>query len=260
VSCLHTLSAPSSTGAASTSPGSTGESRELEVKGVGRLGTGAGLGLAGGIVGVVLPIVFLWLTSHNPGGFFVYNTMLVNTTGYLVLAGAILLLLSLFLYRRSFSVLRKIDRRFAVASVLCIIGSIGFLLLLVSAAVLVGASSSLIHCLHQSPSAVLSCVRAGQPLGADTALIGFWLGWLGGLGIVIGLTLAGRRYQNGAVLGGATLYAILLLVLIGPFLGLLTPLPGIEYLLLVAPIFLVIGPGLVLGGARRTLSKAATAA
>ncbi|MGC2289587.1 MAG: hypothetical protein WA688_07000, partial [Thermoplasmata archaeon] len=116
--------------------------KELEVKGLGRLGTGAGVGLAGGIVGVVLPIVFLWLASHNPGGFFTYDTTLVDTIGFFVLAGAVLLLVSLFLYRRGFAVLRKIDGRFAVASVLCIVGSIGFLLLLVSAAVLVGSSSS----------------------------------------------------------------------------------------------------------------------
>ncbi|MGC2288714.1 MAG: hypothetical protein WA688_02505, partial [Thermoplasmata archaeon] len=91
----------------------------------------------------------------------------------------------------------------------------------------------------------------GQPLGADTGLVGFWLGWLGGLGIVVGLSLAGRRYRNSPVSGGAALYAILLLVLIGPFVGLLTPLPGIDYLLLVAPLFIVLAPGLVLGGARR---------
>jgi hypothetical protein len=231
--------------------------REVEIKGVGRMGTGAGVGLAGGIVGVVLPIVFLWLTSHNPGGFFSYNTTLVDTTGFFVLAGAIMLLVSLFLYRRAFAVLRKADGRFAIASVLCIIGSIGFLLLLISAAVLVGSSSSLIQCLHESPTSALSCIRSGQPLGADTGLVGFWLGWIGGLGIVVGLSLAGRRYHNGAISGGASLYALLLLVLIGPFVGLLTPLPGIDYLLLVAPVFIVLAPGLVLGGARRTLIGAA---
>lgn len=209
--------------------------------------------MAGGIIGVVLPVVFLWLTVHNPGGFFAYNTTLIDTTGFFVLAGAILLLVSLFLYRRGFALLRKVDARFGIASLLCIIGSIGFLLILVSAGILVGSSSSLITCLHQSPSGALSCIRSGQPLGADTGLVGFWLGWLGGLGIVVGLSMAGRRYRNSTVSGGAALYAILLLVLIGPFLSLLVVLPGIDYLLLVAPLFLVLGPGLVLGGTRRTL-------
>jgi hypothetical protein len=240
--------------AAGTGPG---PSQELEIKGMGRLGTGAGVGLAGGIFGIVLPIVFLWLTTHNPGGFFSYDTMLVQTTAFLVIVGAVLLLVCLFLYRRGFAVLRKVDGRFAVASVLCLVGSLGFLLLLVSAAVFLGSSGSLIQCLHNSPSGALACIRSGQPLGADTGLVGFWLGWLGGVGIVVGLSLAGRRYRNGAVLGGAALYAILLLVLIGPFLALLTPLPGIDYLLLVVPAFIVLAPGLVLGGARRSLARAA---
>ncbi|MFZ0829715.1 MAG: hypothetical protein WCB18_00435 [Thermoplasmata archaeon] len=234
----------------------TSQSRQEEVKGLRRLGTGAGVGLAGGIVGVVFPIVFLWLTSHNPGGFLTYGTTLVDTTGFFILAGAILLLVSLFVYRRGFAVLRKVDGRFAVASVLCIIGSIGFLLILVSAAILVGSSSSLIQCLHQAPSHALTCIRSGQPLGADTGLVGFWLGWLGGLGIVVGLSMAGRRYHNGTVSGGAALYAILLLVLIGPFLSLLVSLPGIDYLLLIVPVFIVLAPGLVLGGTRRTLDSA----
>jgi Protein of unknown function (DUF973) len=237
--------------ASGTNP--TASTGELEVKGVGRLDAGAALGLAGGVVGVVLPILFLWVTTHYPGGFFTDGSMLLDATALLVVAGSVLLLVSLFLYRRGFSALRKVDRRFAIASVLCVVGSLGFLLLLISAAVLLGSSSALVHCLAHSPASALSCVRSGQPLGAYTGLIGFWLGWLGGVGLVIGLSLAGRRYHSGPVSAGAALYAILLLVLIGPFLGLLTPVPGIDYLLLVVPFFIILAPGLVFGGARQAL-------
>lgn len=239
--------------AAGGSPSARPSLSQDDSTGLGRLGTGAGVGLAGGIVGVVLPIVFLWLAAHNPGGFFTDDTTLVDTTGFFVLAGAILLLISLFMYRRGFAALRKADGRFTAASILCIIGSIGFLLLLIAAAVLVGTSSSLISCLHESPSHALSCVESGQPFGAYTALIGFWLGWLGGLGIVLGLAIAGGRFHVGAVSGGAALYALLLVVLIGPFLNLLVSIPGVDYLLLIAPVFIVLAPGLVLGGTRRAL-------
>jgi len=244
---------PPATARANSPASAPSPSREEENRGLRRLGTGAGVGLAGGILAVVLPVVFLWLSAYNPGGFFTYGTALIQTTGFFVLTGAVLFLVSLFVYRRGFAVLRKVDGRFAVASVLCIIGSIGFLLLLVSAALLVGASNSLIQCIHGAPSHALSCLRSGQPLGAYTGLVGFWLGWLGGLGIVVGLSMAGRRYRNGTVSGGAALYAILLLVLIGPFVALVTPLPGLQYLLLAAPIFIVLAPGLVLGGTRRVL-------
>ena len=238
-------------GAASVT--SQAPNRAEEEQGLRRLGTGAGIGLAGGILGLVLPIAFLWLASYNPGGFFTYGTTLLETTGFFVLAGALLLLISFFLYRRGFAVLRKVDGRFAAASILCIIGAVGFLLLLLSAAVLVGSSTSLIQCIHGAPSHALSCLRSSQPLGAYTGLVGFWLGWLGGAGIVAGLAIAGRRYGNRSMRGGAALYAVLLLILVGPFVALLTPLPGLQYLLLAAPLFVVLAPGLVLGGSRQVL-------
>jgi hypothetical protein len=230
---------------------STVPARELDAKGVGRLGVGAGLGFAGAICAIVLPLAFLFLVADYPGGFFTYSTMLVEVTSILVLVGAILLLLSLFFYRRSFSALRKVDRRFVAASVLCIIGSLGFLLLLVTAAIVVGNSSSLLACVHGQPSHALTCLKSGQPFGAVTGTIGFVLGWLGGLGIVLGLFLAGNRFQAGALTGSAVVYTLLLLILIAPFLGLLVTIPDLSLLLLVAPLFAIIAPALALGGSGR---------
>lgn len=245
--------------ASSTGPASAG-SREEEAQGLRRLGTGAGAGLAAGILTVVLPVAFLWLAAYNPGGFFTYGTSLLDATALFILAGAILFVVSLFLYRRGFAVLRKVDSHFAVASVLCIVGSIGFLLLLVAAVVLVGSSNPVLNCIHGAPSHALSCLKSGEPLGAYTGLAGFWLGWLGGVGIVVGIALVGRRYLSGTVSGGAALYSILLLVLLGPFLALLTPLPGLQYLLLAAPLLAVLAPGLVLGGTRRSLATLSSSA
>lgn len=227
--------------------------RPEEQKGIARLRVGAGVGLLGGIAAIVLPIVLLWLASHDPGSFFTLNSTLVDTTGVLVLAGAVLLLASFFLFRLGFSALRMVDRRFAIASVLCLVGSIGFLLILISASVLVGAAPSLLQCIHQSPTHALSCVRAGDPIGADAGLVGFWLGWFGGLGIAVGLLLAGRRYKEALISSGAVFYAMLLVAFVGPFAGLLTPLPGIDDLLLVVPVFIILAPSLVLGGMRRKI-------
>lgn len=217
------------------------------------------MGLAAGILTLVLPVVFLWIAAYDPGGFFTFGTSLLDTTAFFILAGAVLFVVSLLLYRQGFAIFRKLDGRFAVASALCIVGSIGFLLLLVAAAVLVGSSNALLSCIHGAPSHALSCLKSGQPLGAYTGLIGFWLGWLGGLGIVVGIALVGRRYQSGIVSGGAALYSALLLVLVGPFLALLTPLPGLQYLLLATPLLVVLAPGLVLGGIRRSLASLSSA-
>jgi hypothetical protein len=216
-----------------------------------RLALGAGLGFAAALLTIVLPLAFLYVATYNPGGFLSLGSTLFSALSILVLAGAILFLLSLFVYRRGFVVLRTLDPRFRVASTLCLIGSIGFLLVVVLAAVVLVSTSSLSHCLHGSPSHALSCLRSNQPVGAYSGLLGFWLTWLGGLGIVLGLFSAGRRFTHGILSGAAVLYLLLLLVLVGPFLALLIPVPGSQYLLLVAPILAVLAPALVFSGARR---------
>jgi hypothetical protein len=224
---------------------------ELEESGIRRLGLGAALGLAGALIGIVFPITFLFLTTYAPGGFFTFNSTLLDATGILILAGAILFLLSLFVYRRSFSALRKIDARFVTASVLCIIGAIGFLLVIVAAAFLIGSSSSVLTCLKGAPSHALSCVRSQTPLGAYTALIGFWLGWLGGVGIFLGIWYAGSHYHQGLFTAGAIFYGLLLVLLVGPFIYAVVPFPGIQYLIFDGPILALVAPLIVLAAAQR---------
>jgi hypothetical protein len=233
--------------------------REMDEKGAVRIGIGAGLGFAGALCAIVVPLAFLFLVSEVHSGFFVFDSSLVEVTSILVLVGAILLLLSLFFYRRSFSALRKIDRRFVAASVLCIIGALGFLLLLVAAAVVVGNANSLLACAHGQPSHALTCLKSGQPLGAITGTVGFLLGWLGGLGIVLGLFLAGNRFQVGALGGSAVVYLVLLLILLIPFLALIVTLPNLAALVLLAPILAILAPALALVGANRSRAALGTA-
>ncbi len=225
--------------------------RVEDAKGSHRIAIGAGLGVAAAAITLVLPFALLWWAVYNPGGIFQLNASLVQDVSLLILAGAILFLLSLFLFRRGFAALRGVDRRFTAASALCLVGSLGFLLLLVAVIVILGSSTSLVTCLHGQPSHALSCLRSGEPLGAYTGLAGFWLGWLGGVGLVLGLASAGRRFSRGVLYGSAALYAILLLALVGPFLGLLYPVPGARYLLLLTPILALLAPVLAYAGTRR---------
>jgi hypothetical protein len=225
--------------------------RVEDAKGSHRIAVGAGLGVAGAAITLLLPFVLIWYAVYSPGGFLQLNSNLVRDLSYLFLAGAILFLLSLFLYRRGFAVLRGVDRRFTVASVLCLVGSLGFLLLLVAVIVILGSTDSLVSCLHGQPSHALTCLRSGQPLGAYTGLVGFWLGWLGGVGLVLGLASAGRRFGRGVLYGAAGIYAVLLLALVGPFLGLIFPVPGAQYLFLLAPLLALLAPLLAYSGTRR---------
>jgi hypothetical protein len=231
--------------------------REIDESGVRRLGLGAGLGFAGAIAAIVLPLTFLFITSNARGGFFTFSPMFVEVTSILVIAGAILLLLSLFVYRRSFAALRKVDPRFYVASILCIVGSLGFILLLVGAAVVADNTGSLLTCVHGQPSHALSCLESGQPFGAVTGLVGFLLGWIGGLGIMSGLVLAGRRFRAGAITGSGMLYGLLLIILILPFVALFAALPGVGDLVILAPVFALLAPALALQGSLGTLRRLA---
>lgn len=224
---------------------------ELDRKGLYRIATGAAIGLAGAILAMVIPIGFLLVAAYAPGSFLsLHQTGFVEATALCVLAGAILFLLSLFVYRRGFAQLRKVDPRFTVASVLCIIGTIGFLLILIAAVVIIGSANSFLSCVNGHPTHALTCLRSGEPLGAYTALVGFWLGWVGGIGLVLGLSAGSSRFHARSVGVGAALYGVLLLALVGPFVSLVIAFPGVEYLLVVAPILSLAAPVFVYYGSR----------
>ncbi len=227
---------------------------EWEGRGLRRLTIGAGLGLGGGLAAIVLPAAFLYLAAYNPGGFFGFTTQLIQTISILVLAGALLFIFSLILYRSSFWSFRRVEPRFSIAAALCLVGTVGFLLIVVGAVLLVYQSSGVTGCLHGRPTQALNCLRSAQPLGSYTTLVGFVLGWLGGLGIVLGLVLSGLRYHRGWIYGGAILYGLLLLVLIGPFLTALVSVPYATDFLLLAPLLVLFAPAAVFAGAGRALA------
>jgi len=174
----------------------------------------------------------------------------VRDLAVFVLAGGLLFLLSLFVYRRGFAALRAADRRFVTASALCLVGTFGFLLLLVAAAVIVGSSDQLLGCADGRPTEALACLRSGQPLGVWTAIAGLALGWVGGVGLVVGLALAGRRFHRASVGAASVLYAVLLLVIAGPVLAALKVVPAVDLVLLAVPVLALVAPALVLGGMR----------
>ena len=220
-------------------------------KGLRRFERGALFGLVGGVVGLVLPVSLSLVAFYGTAGIARFDTTLIALTGLFVLAGALLLAISLVHYRFGFGALRASDRWFLVATLLCTVGSIGLLLIVVSVALALNSTPSLDQCIQGAPTHVLSCLQTIQPLSAYSVVVGFWLAWFGGLGIVLGLTLGGRRYREIRLVGGAAVYGLLLLVLIDPFVVLLFPLGGWQYPLLTVPILAVLAPALVYVGSRR---------
>lgn len=216
------------------------------------LRAGGGFGLLGGIVAILLPFLFIWLAKYDPGGFFTFATSFVQFTSLLFLVGSVLVLVSFFCYRWSFSVLRKANPRYWIASALCLIGSSGLLILVIAAGLAAGDANSFVGCAQGSLSNAFSCIQSASPVSAYAALLGFWLGWIGAVGIVIGLFHAAGSFRSALYGTAGALYLILIVLLVGPFVAVLAPVSFVSWLLLVVPAFAIAAPALVVA-ARPTL-------
>jgi len=250
-----------------TNPGATASPPEPydnslnrhEQKGLRRFRMGAWAGVVGALAAIALPSAFLWLAAYNPGGIFSFDFTFLQYTNWLLIAGALLFLLSLTMYRSGFSALRKEDSRFNVAIALCWVGSIGFILVIAVASYFLGSLDPITACIRGQPTQALSCLNSQSPLGAATAVIGFWLGWVGSVGVVLGLFIGGDRIPSALLIVGGILYLLLLVVLVLPFASMLTHVPGLRYIVILAPLFGILAPLFVLGGAHRSDPSAAPA-
>ncbi|HEV8050605.1 MAG TPA: hypothetical protein VGP88_08435 [Thermoplasmata archaeon] len=224
-------------------------------QGVRRIEAGSVIGLAAGLVGIALPIGLVLLATYDPGLRLLTGKQLIETAAILAIAGALLFAISLLVFRLGFSRLRTFDRRFWSASILAMLGTVGMLLLIVPIAIAFASSDAISNCIAGAPSHALTCVRSVSPLASYWAIAAFWLLWLGGLGVVIGVGLAASRFHQVAFYGGAAVYAILLLGLLGPALGLLLPFVSLTYPLLAAPFLILLASALTFQGCRRALQR-----
>jgi hypothetical protein len=210
------------------------------------IGAGGAFGLAGSIAAIVLPIVLVEAARYAPGGIVPTGATLAVWTTDLVLAGSVLLYLSFFSYDWGYYTLRKVVRRYWTAYGLCLVGSVGLILLIVAAVIASGSETSLATCFQGSYGQLLSCVQSRIPFGADAGLAGIWLLWIGNIGVVLGLFLSGHRFRSGSYVAAAVCYLLVLALLVGPLVGLLYPGAYVQPLLLLAPVFALAAPLLVL--------------
>ncbi len=224
--------------------------------------TGAGLGLAAAATGLVVPVSLLFLDAYSPPGLVTLGPTLIKATGLLAVAGTLLFALSLIAFRYGFAAFRKFERWFWSASVLCLVGTIGWLLLILPVGIALTSSTSLFACVRAAPSQALVCLRAVAPLASYVGILAFWLVWLGQLGIVVGLAFTGRRFREPWLHVGTALYALLLLVFIAPFIGLvfagsvLAPAALAAIVLgLLAPAFVALGSGRPHTGSDREVGR-----
>jgi hypothetical protein len=221
-----------------------------DAKGASRMSLGGWLGLVAAFLTIAFPIVILEVSAYHPGGFFTFASSTIEASGLLVIVGAVLYVVSLMMYRWSFSTLRKYNPQFWSATILCLIGSIGFLLIIVSVAVVAGNTSSLLTCVHGQPSHAISCLESGEPFGAYTVLVGFACAWIGGIGVVVGLSLAGELFRRMTIRLGAAIYLLFLLAALIPLVDEVIAVPSVQYLVVILPLLAIAAPVFVLLGAR----------
>jgi hypothetical protein len=192
-----------------------------ELSGVGRIKWGALLGILGlvlaiGGVLIVLLDVGLAVTNTTDAGYVsLLKTILLAVI--LVVVGVLLALFSFILYTAGFAALRKADRRFSTPMVLCVIGLIGLALIVGFVAFYAGGINSAIGC----PSSNSTCQNNATSLGHGVvvlAYVGGLLGFIGLIGLILGLWRFGSRYSSSIAKVGAILYIIPFLSIIAPIL------------------------------------------
>ncbi|MCI4350351.1 MAG: hypothetical protein L3K15_02405 [Thermoplasmata archaeon] len=217
-------------------------------KGLRWITTGAGLALLAGVTGLAAPVALLLLGTYSPANLLRFGPTLVRATATLGIIGAILFAVSLLAFRTGFASFRTLEPRYWSAAILCLIGTVGYALLVVPTAVALTSSDALLECIRGAPTHTLSCLRTVAPLAGYTAIFAFWLVWLGQLGIVVGLVLTGRRFREPWLYAGTVFYGLLLLVFIAPFMGLVFSDSALAYAIFAAAALGLVAPAFVAHG------------
>jgi hypothetical protein len=201
-----------------------------------------------GLIGLAAPVALLLLGTYSSSTLLVFGPTLVRTTATLGLIGAVLFAISLLAFRSGFAAFRKLEPRYWSATILCLIGTVGYALLVVPTAIALLSSDALVQCVQGSPTQAFTCLRSVAPLAGYAAIFAFWLVWLGQLGIVVGLVLTGRRFREPWLYAGTVFYGLLLLVFIAPFMGLVFSNSALTYAIFVAAALGLVAPAFVAHG------------
>lgn len=231
-------------------PASTEESKAARLlRNAGALATG------GALLALGVPVLLIELARAGQFGLAASSHVLTAESGGLVAVGGVLVMLALFLYRRSFGHLKHVDPRLRPVSALCLVGSLGAIAAVAAGAYLAGRSSAVSACVGGRASHALACLRAADPTAGYLALVSFALLWIGAVALAAGLILCGRHFRALRLTAGGGLYAVFAAEILLPFLGSLVVVPGFVYALALAPWLAVAAGALVMLGASATAAS-----
>ncbi|MFG1530105.1 MAG: hypothetical protein AAFA34_02365 [Thermoplasmata archaeon] len=221
-----------------------------------RIAVGAGLGVAAGVLVGVLPSLLFTVLYSGATGSLPLGASLFQTTGLLLITGALLFLLSFSFYRWGFSRWRHQDRRFDGPVALCLVGSVGAIAVVAAGIAVYSSPAAIESCLHGRPSGWSSCLFGLSPYAALATSVGIIGGALGGIGLVAGFALVAQKVRSPALAAGAAVYALLWVLGAASLIGSHLPPGALRPLLLLLPAVALLAPILVLAGASRALIPA----
>jgi hypothetical protein len=204
---------------------SPGPPAATEFQGVRRARAGAIVGIIGLIVAIVAPIVIVYLggysltvLGHRVGhaGGTLPTTAFEELLGVIVV-GLFITFVGALLYVLSFSALRKTFPGFGGPMGLGIAGLVGILFIGAGLADILYQFYQAVGC--SATQSASSCVNYTQLFGVVTiVLLGALLGFLGIIGLLIGLYRIGSRYDSTVTKVGGILYIIPVASIAAPFL------------------------------------------
>jgi hypothetical protein len=201
---------------------------EVEIAGVRRIQAGAIAGIVGLALGALTPFYLLFVlgvgvnAATATGGSASVAFTLVEVVFLSLFAGVALLLVSFGLYTAGFAKLRRADRKFGAPMGLAIVGLLGFLVIVGLVGLLAALLLQVIGC--GGPGvATSSCVTLAATVPDPVTLLGglflgFIVGLVGWIGLVLGLYRVGRRYGSTLTRVGAILYVVPVADVVAPIL------------------------------------------
>jgi uncharacterized protein DUF973 len=201
---------------------------EVEIVGVRRIQAGAIAGIVGIVLGALTPFYLLFIlgvgvnAATATGGAASVGFTLVEVVFLSLFAGVALVLVSFGLYAAGFAKLRRADRKFGAPMGLAIVGLVGFLVIVGLVGLLAALLLQVIGC--GGPGvATASCVTLAATVPDPVTLVGglflgFIVGLVGWIGLVLGLYRVGKRYGSTLTRIGAILYIVPVADVVAPVL------------------------------------------
>jgi Protein of unknown function (DUF973) len=204
--------------------GSPPNTREADIRGLTQVFTAALISVIGSALGVAVPLAlssvgYISISIPATGSSVGYGVSAVYTVLGIAIVGLAISILALWLYREGFLAIRPVDNRFSSSPTWALLAIVGLIMVCLGlVAVLVGLVQ-LLTCSGAATTVPVSCVPLGALLGGAALLvIGLIVLLIGYIGTLVAIWRLGDRYDTSLFKIGAVLLIIPFLSIVGQIL------------------------------------------